>query len=104
VPPCLSPSAAGHVLAALRRSRPGGGAAGTAGRDAAGAVERLPARERDVLRLLAGGRTNAEIAAELSLAEGTVKGHVSSLLAGLGVRNRVAAALVAWEAGWTPDA
>jgi DNA-binding NarL/FixJ family response regulator len=103
---CLSPSVAGHVLGALRRAQPGRGAAGTAGtagRDAAEAAARLPVRERDVLRLLAGGRTNAEIAAELSLAEGTVKGHVSSLLAGLGVRNRVEAALVAWEAGWVQE-
>jgi DNA-binding NarL/FixJ family response regulator len=96
---CLSPSAASQVLGALRRARPVG--AGTAGRDATGAVGRLQPRERDVLRLLAGGRTNAEIATQLSLAEGTVKGHVSSLLAGLGVRNRVEAALVAWEAGLT---
>jgi DNA-binding NarL/FixJ family response regulator len=93
---CLSPAAARHVLRALRPARPGD--AGASAR-AAAAVEALPPRERDVLRLVAEGRSNAEIATDLALTEGTVKGYVSSLLATLGVRNRVEAALVAWEAG-----
>jgi DNA-binding NarL/FixJ family response regulator len=47
-----------------------------------------------VLDLLAGGRSNGAIAAELGLTEATVKSHVSTLLGKLGVRNRVQAALI----------
>jgi DNA-binding NarL/FixJ family response regulator len=61
-----------------------------------GAAERyaLTPRELDVLRCLAAGRTNAEIAAELHLAPSSVKKLVSRCLARLGVRNRVEAALL----------
>ncbi|MGK4585053.1 response regulator transcription factor [Kitasatospora sp. HPMI-4] len=59
----------------------------------------LTPRERDVLRLLGRGRTNAEISSQLSLSESTVKSHVQNLLAKLGLRNRVEAALHAVEAG-----
>ncbi|KQO61522.1 hypothetical protein ASF23_12625 [Curtobacterium sp. Leaf261] len=58
----------------------------------------LTPRERVLLDLVATGRTNAEIAAELSLTEGTVKGYVSALFERLGVRNRVEAALVGFTA------
>jgi DNA-binding NarL/FixJ family response regulator len=61
--------------------------------------ERLTPREQDVLRLLGRGRSNAEIAAELFLAEATVKTHVTSILRTTGTRNRVEAALVAVRAG-----
>jgi len=54
----------------------------------------LSTRERQVLDLLAGGRSNGAIAAELGLTEATVKSHVSTLLGKLGVRNRVQAALI----------
>jgi DNA-binding NarL/FixJ family response regulator len=54
----------------------------------------LSIRERQVLDLLADGRSNGVIAAELGLTEATVKGHVSTLLGKLGVRNRVQAALM----------
>ncbi|WUI02605.1 response regulator transcription factor [Spirillospora sp. NBC_00431] len=59
----------------------------------------LTDRELDVLRLLAGGYANREIAAALHLAEGTVKNHVSSLLAKLGVRDRTLAVLRALHHG-----
>ncbi len=59
----------------------------------------LSDRELDVMRLLAGGRTNREIAAALFLAEGTVKNHVTNVLAKLGARDRTQAALRARELG-----
>lgn len=54
----------------------------------------LSTRERQVLDLIAGGRSNGAIAAELGLTEATVKSYVSTLLGKLGVRNRVQAALI----------
>jgi DNA-binding NarL/FixJ family response regulator len=59
----------------------------------------LTPRELDVLRLLAAGRTNLEIAGELHLARSSVKKLVSRVLVRLGVRNRVEAALVAQREG-----
>lgn len=57
----------------------------------------LTARERDVLRLMADQRSNAEIARELFVSENTVKTHVSNILAKLDCRDRAAAVLVAWK-------
>lgn len=62
-------------------------------------VNSLTARECEVLRLLGNGLSNQDIAGELFLSEGTVKSHVSSILVRLEARNRVQAAIVAYEAG-----
>ncbi|MEV6348743.1 response regulator transcription factor [Actinoplanes sp. NPDC051851] len=57
----------------------------------------LSPRERDVVRLIARGRTNAEIAGELFISVGTVKTHLGSVHTKLGTRNRVEIAAWAWE-------
>jgi two-component system, NarL family, response regulator LiaR len=64
--------------------------------------ESLTERETDVLRLLARGKANKEVAQELSIGEKTVKTHVSSILAKLGVQSRTQAVLHAMKAGLIP--
>jgi DNA-binding NarL/FixJ family response regulator len=69
-----------------------------AARDA-GRLHQLTEREHEVLRLMARGATNAEIGATLHVAEATVKTHVGSIFAKLGVRDRAAAIVFAYDHG-----
>jgi len=59
----------------------------------------LTSRETEILRLMAGGHSNKEIANSLFVAEGTVKNHVSNILSKIGVRDRTRAVLKALELG-----
>ncbi len=88
----LAPSVTRRLIEAFARRPP----------EAAPAPSRLAAltaRERDVLLLLARGRSNAEVAAALFVSEATVKTHVGNLLAKLGLRDRVQAVILAYETG-----
>lgn len=88
----LAPSVTRRIIGEFAR-RP------TPPRAAGAALEGLTDREREVLLLVAGGLSNAEIADRLVVSEATVKTHVSSVLAKLGLRDRVQAVIFAYEAG-----
>lgn len=88
----LQPSVASKVLAELSRLA-------SATPTTTNELSRLSERERDVLRLIARGASNKEIAAALFLAEGTVKNHVTNILTKLEVDDRTQAALRARELG-----
>ncbi len=89
----LQPSVAAKVVAEFNRlSLPRPVAGGKL-------VESLSPREREVLRQLAGGKSNKEIAVALQLAEGTVKNHMSNVMGKLGALDRTQAALKARELG-----
>jgi DNA-binding NarL/FixJ family response regulator len=87
----LAPSTTRRMLDHLATAR--------APRDASPLLERLTARERDVLLEIARGHSNAETAQRLFLSEATVKTHVGHLLAKLEVRDRVQAVIFAYENG-----
>ncbi|MFJ4772275.1 response regulator [Streptomyces uncialis] len=89
----LSPKVARHVIDNLGAERLGRATAARARTDT------LTPREREVLALVGAGLSNPEIARRLHLVEGTVKAYVSAILDRLSVRNRVQAAIVAYEAG-----
>jgi DNA-binding NarL/FixJ family response regulator len=67
--------------------------------DSAELPEPLTDREKTILRLLAGGYSNKEISELLNISDGTVKNHISNLLAKLGVRDRTRAVLKAIDLG-----
>lgn len=91
----LDPRIIARLLPRLRESA--GGAA------AEHALRTLSGRERQVLDLIGDGASNAEIASRLEIAESTVKGYVSAVLAKLGAANRVQAALVAKRLRLAPE-
>lgn len=66
-------------------------------------IDALTPREREVLALIGRGESNNEIAKRLHVSEGTVKNHVSTILTRLEVKNRVQAAITAYEAGLVDD-
>jgi DNA-binding NarL/FixJ family response regulator len=86
----IAPSVTARLLAAF---------ADTAPNEVRRPSEPLTTREEEVLRTVARGRTNAEIAAELYISLSTVKSHLASLMTKLGARNRVEIAMWAYESG-----
>ncbi|TDC41531.1 response regulator transcription factor [Micromonospora sp. KC213] len=93
----LSPDITARVIGKLRSAGLGRAA------EARAKVQQLTQRERDVLALIGAGLSNSQIARRLHLVEGTVKGHVSAILARLDLGNRVQAAILAHEAGLTAE-
>jgi DNA-binding NarL/FixJ family response regulator len=89
----LSPAVTKRLLNQVARRLPG-----AVQRDA-GSLAQLTDRELEVLRLMAAGMSNAEIAAALVVSEPTVKTHVSNVLQKLGLRDRVQAVIYAYENG-----
>ena len=85
----LHPRVAARVVQELRGAR----------RDTPNLFTDLSERELEVLRLIAVGRSNAEIAATLVISEKTVKGHVSNILGKLHMLDRTQAAVMAWQQG-----
>jgi NarL family two-component system response regulator LiaR len=86
----LHPRVAARVVQELRGTRT----------DTPNIFTELSERELDVLRLIADGRSNAEIASKLVISEKTVKGHVSNILGKLHMMDRTQAAVFAWQQGF----
>jgi DNA-binding NarL/FixJ family response regulator len=86
----LDPAVTGRVLTIYRSAAPP-----RPGPDAG--LHSLTAREREVLALIGQGRTNAEIATELFVSEGTVKTHINHVFTKLGLRDRAAAVVYAFD-------
>jgi DNA-binding NarL/FixJ family response regulator len=97
----LAPAVTRRLISEFTRIRPGTRAAGGAGPATAApaAFAALTPRETEVLRLVAEGLSNPEIAARLVVTEETVKTHVSRVLAKLGLRDRTQAVVAAYESG-----
>ena len=91
----IAPSCTRRLLEHLVTALPPEEAAGPQER----AAPRLTEREREVLVLMARGRSNTEIASDLFVAEATVKTHVGRILAKLDARDRVQAVVTAYETG-----
>jgi DNA-binding NarL/FixJ family response regulator len=90
----FAPSATRRLIATFaRRAAPVGGAA----------TAELTPRELEVLRLVARGRSNREIATELSVSEHTAKSHVAHILDKLDLRDRIQAVVFAYEMGLAPE-
>jgi NarL family two-component system response regulator LiaR len=85
----LHPRVASRVVEELRGAR----------RDTPNLFTDLSDRELEVLRLIADGLSNAEIASKLVISEKTVKGHVSNILGKLHMMDRTQAAVLAWQQG-----
>jgi DNA-binding NarL/FixJ family response regulator len=92
----LAPTVTRRLLTSFAR--------GPADADAAARVASLTAREREVLRLIARGLSNTEIADELIISRATVKTHVANLLDKLVLRDRVQAVALAYRSGLMQDA
>lgn len=90
----IAPSVTRRLLDHFAASGPS-----AASTDAQRAVEALTARERDVLQLIARGRSNQEIAATMFVAETTVKTHVGRIFMKLPARDRIQATVMAYDAG-----
>ncbi|HEY0540655.1 MAG TPA: response regulator transcription factor [Actinoallomurus sp.] len=88
----LAPTVTRRLISDLTARRPRPNAAPTG-------LDRLTARERETLKLLGRGLSNAEIAVTMVVSEHTVKTHVSNVLAKLGLRDRVQAVIAAYESG-----
>jgi DNA-binding NarL/FixJ family response regulator len=93
----LSPTVARRVITHLGTGQLGKQASARA------RTEGLTVREREVLALVGAGLSNADIARRLHVVEGTVKAYVSQILARLDFKNRVQAAILAYEAGLVPE-
>jgi DNA-binding NarL/FixJ family response regulator len=98
----LAPSVTRRLLGEFVRRPDGRGGPAGPGAAGGGELKELTDREREVLRLVARGLSNGEIAAELVISPATAKTHVAHLLTKLGCRDRVQLVIVAYRAGLVP--